>query len=341
MQRLIPLEGREQWTAALDGIPHAFGHTWESCHAMALTTGLPTYLYVWEHGSGRAVCPLSERTFAGATDVFTPYGFSGFVRTGDTTGLPADWAEYAAGRGYVCGYIGMNPLLGDLDGFCGEDVYEHNELYVLDLTRTQASLFESLSRNRRRQVKTSEQQAGWLIADTRRNAGFMLKHHRASLERKGTAGTYRFSDATLRCILELPNTLLIGAGDGDAVESAWLFTYTRWAAESFMSVALPGAEHHAAALTWHGMLELRRRGIPILNLGGGVHRDDGIARFKQRFGPSAVSLCALKQVYRPGEYERLCRAAGMDPDDRSGFFPPYWRSPGRQVMDGEPSSPYA
>ena len=38
-QRLIPLENRLEWQMALTGIPHAFGHTWESCHAMHLTTG--------------------------------------------------------------------------------------------------------------------------------------------------------------------------------------------------------------------------------------------------------------------------------------------------------------
>jgi hypothetical protein len=32
---------------------------------------------------------------------------------------------------------------------------------------------------------------------------------------------------------------------------------------------------------------------------------------------------SLRQVYRAGDYQRLCRAAGVSPTDRSGYFPAY------------------
>jgi hypothetical protein len=57
----IPLDSPGAWKDALQDIPHAFAHTWESCRAVYLTTRLPTYLYCFEDESARIVCPIAER----------------------------------------------------------------------------------------------------------------------------------------------------------------------------------------------------------------------------------------------------------------------------------------
>ncbi len=62
---LIPLSSPELWKEALQDIPHAFGHTWENCYAMHLSTELPTYLYQFKHGDAKVICPISERSFMG------------------------------------------------------------------------------------------------------------------------------------------------------------------------------------------------------------------------------------------------------------------------------------
>jgi hypothetical protein len=78
--------------------------------------------------------------------------------------------------------------------------------------------------------------------------------------------------------------------------------------------------------------------VPVLNLGGGVVPGDGIAEFKARFGTSRAPLSALAQVYQPDVFARLCADAGVDPDDRSGYFPPYRRSaaPAEVITKGVP-----
>src|SRR4029450_10723201 len=108
---LIPLEEPERWNVALQGIPHGFGHTWDSCHAFSLTTHLPTYLYLAECPEGRVVCPLIERRFLGEADVATPFGFSGFAGRGHCARFGEQWRAFASRQGWICAYVGQNPIL--------------------------------------------------------------------------------------------------------------------------------------------------------------------------------------------------------------------------------------
>src|SRR5207248_3398246 len=108
-QKCIPLESPAEWKKALEGIKHAFAHTWENCHAMHQTTGFKTYLYCLEGEQARVVCPIAEREFGSHVDIVTPYGFSGFVGTNKYADFPQYWREFVREQAYVCGYIGFNP----------------------------------------------------------------------------------------------------------------------------------------------------------------------------------------------------------------------------------------
>src|SRR4051812_23874008 len=108
-QDLIPLADRPAWDALLSGIPPAYAHTWASCHAMHLTTGWPTYLYSWADGDARIVCPIAERGSPGQVDVVTPYGFGGFVGVGVDERAVDAWRHFAEERGYISGYVVLNP----------------------------------------------------------------------------------------------------------------------------------------------------------------------------------------------------------------------------------------
>ena len=82
-------------------------------------------------------------------------------------------------------------------------------------------------------------------------------------------------------------------------------------------------------LVWWAVERLRELGIERLNLGGGMREGDEVAEFKRSFGAAQHRLASLRQVYRPAAYEDLCRQAGVDPDRRSGYFPPYRAPDGR------------
>jgi len=163
-QRWISLDCPDQWRSALDGIAHAFGHTWESCCALQADSGRPTFLYALETDAGRFVCPIEERVFDGVTDVVAPSGFSGFFGVGDSRGVDSCWNDAASGRAYVCGYLVNNPALQNNVVFSDGTYAKH--VYVLDLTRSSDELFDRLSLNRRRALKHWE--AGHTRADGNR-----------------------------------------------------------------------------------------------------------------------------------------------------------------------------
>jgi hypothetical protein len=77
-------------------------------------------------------------------------------------------------------------------------------------------------------------------------------------------------------------------------------------------------------LIWAAVRELKRLGVPTLNLGGGVSEGDSLAEFKRRFGAKQVPLRHVKQVYRPGRYRQLSQRVGADPAAQ-GYFPAYRR----------------
>ncbi len=326
--KLIPLSAPDEWRDALRDVDHAFAHTWESCSAASLTTGWETFLYRYEGQDGPVVCPFAERDFRDTVDVVTPYGFSGFAGTGNRDDALDAWHELARARRYVCGYIGLNPVLDHQVGWVREDIDEYSEVFVLNLRQSEEDLFRSLSANRKRAVRAWRRIGSPLIEPRDRLSDFFVEHFAEFMRSRGAAPVYDFSRDTIEHLLALESVVLVGAGDGDGgdPEAVAMFASAPAVGEYLFSCSTPGAEHHSTALIWEGALQLRRLGVPMLNLGGGIRKDDGVAEFKRRFGAQRLPLGRLCEVYDPERFDDLCRAAGRDPADRSGYFPPY-RSP--------------
>src|SRR5262245_52018476 len=107
----IPLDDRADWHVALEGMPHAFAHTWDHCQAIARSSGQVTHLWSARDGEGRYACVFAERKYGGLVDVVTPYGFTGFVGSAPSADLEAAWRRFAVEREYVCAYLVLNPVL--------------------------------------------------------------------------------------------------------------------------------------------------------------------------------------------------------------------------------------
>ncbi|MGY1664591.1 GNAT family N-acetyltransferase [Geodermatophilus sp. SYSU D00696] len=332
-QELIPLENRNAWEETLAGIPHAFAHTWASCRAMYFTTGWPTYLWTWARGTSRAVCAISERGDGGTVDVVTPYGFGGVVGVGLDFDVLDDWSVFARDRGYVCGYLGLNPELTPSVVRRSGEYTEHNDVYVLDLDRGVEALHTALSTNRRRQLRAFADGPARVIDDRERLTRWFLDNVGSFLSERGASAVYAFSALTWESLLGLDNVLVLGVEEPDgAIAAVSVFAHTPHCAEYLFGISRPEGRSYSAVLIWSAVEALSEMGIPRLNLGGGVRRGDGIADFKERFGARRLPLGALKEVYRPEAYAALCRAAGKDPADRAGFFPAY-RAPDALATD--------
>jgi hypothetical protein len=320
---LIPLSDRRRWERALAELPHGHAHTWGFCRAIQLTSGLPTYLYRYESQGVRVVCALSERESYGSLDVTTPYGFGGFARSGDWGGFAEDWSEFARQRGWVCSYVALNPVLADADGFPREEVHVHNRLYVMDLRGSDTELWARLSRNRRRQLRDWPALAPALVEDREELRECLLATYADFFARKGAGRATDFRPETMAAIAALDDVLMVGAQTNGRLETVAVFGHTPYGADALFNVSVPGGERHTVHLIWWAVERLRALGIENLNLGGGVRQGDDVAEFKRRFGAAELPLASLRQVFLPDRYAELCRRAGVAPEDRSGYFPPY------------------
>jgi hypothetical protein len=318
---LIPLARRERWAEALAELPYGHAHTWGFCQAVQLTSRIPTHLYRYERGSARVICPLAERDYDGHVDVLTPYGFGGFAISGDPRAFAHDWAEFAESRGWVCGYVALNPQFGEPRGFAEEEVHAHTSVYVMDLRGTEDEVRARLSQNRRRQLRDWAAAEASLEHDRGRLTEFLLGTYEEFFARRGAGGATDLSSDTMAAIATLDDVLIVGAGEAQ-LESVALFGHTQHGGDYLFNVSVPGGERHAVHLIWWAVKRLRALGVESLNLGGGIHPGDDLAEFKRRFGAVELPLASLRQVYRPDVYEELCRAAGVT-SGRAGWFPPY------------------
>lgn len=320
---LIGIEDRRGWEDALSGVPHAFAHTWTYSRAIQRTSGLATSLYRGLVDGVRVLCPIAEREHAGRVDIVTPPGFSGFVGTGGAERFPDAWHEFARSRGWVCGFITLNPFLPQESYFRPAEVYAYNELFSIDLRTSDDERFERLSVNRRRQLRDWQRLSDTLVHDRSRLIDFLVGHHSGFLQDRGASSASFFSADALRELLEDERVTLVGAGERTRLEAVTAFAHTAAVGDYLFNVSLSEGRGHSAKLIWYGVRHLAALGVPVLNLGGGIRAGDGVADFKRRFGAATHPLRSLRQVYDAERYESLCRAAGVDPADRGGFFPPY------------------
>lgn len=317
-QRCIPLESRAEWEKALEGINHTFAHTWGYCYAMYLTSGLNTYLYCFESDKTQVICPIEECQFNGYIDIKKPYGFSGFVGTGDCQEFQKHWREFALQKGYVSGYLGLNPIFDYGDNFNQEEVFQHDTVYLLDLTLAERVLLSNIHKRKRSRLRRTENVN--LVHDRPALSEFFVKNYTEFLQSKGADSFYFFSEKSLRFLLNLENTVIVGAQISGKIVAVELIAFTNNVADALFMINLPEGRHYSTELIWYGMTYLKSRKVEIFNLGGG---SGGVATYKKELGAKPAPLRHLRQVYDLPVYRNLCQETNADPANMGGYFPPY------------------
>ena len=323
---IIPLDSPDEWKNALKGIRHSYYHTWENSYSMNLTTGNRTFLYLFENGNDRIICPLSERSFKGYTDLVTPYGFSGFAGTSEYPEFKNYWNEFTAEKKYVCGYISLNPLTENDTYYNHEDSYRTTNLYFINLRLSLTELFENLDSNRKKQIKNFKKAEAEFIYDRGSLIKFFTDNYHGFLKRINASAANYFSSETLEFICSLENVYMVGAGNRDCIEAVYIFAYTEHEGICLFNVATPEGRRHSPLLLWSGLKFFRSKKIPLMNLGGGIKEDDSVALSKERFGAYKLPFYNLKQIYDQDAYEKLCTQKGFKASDKSGYFPVYRKS---------------
>ncbi len=336
-ERLISTDEPAAWRAALANVPHSFYASWDCCHAVALNTGRPTWLYVGECDGVRVVCPFSVRERDGAVDWVTPVGFSGFASNGPWPGFAAHWAAFARAQGAVCGYIAQHPAFGhpSLEGAAAGD----ETLYFLDLHAGLDGVLAQAGTDRRRDWRRWQELGHRFILARDHLSEFMRAQHRPFLDRMRAGPAAYWNDAALTALLQAPGAGLLGTADTEGrLVAVTLYGWTPWGAEGMIQAALPEGRHHTTALMLGGVRDLAERAVPWLNLGGGVRPGDNVAAAKLRWRPRSQAFRRLKQVYDPARYAELCAAAGVPASVGEGYFPAYYAARSSSVGAVEPAT---
>ena len=307
----------------MEGVPHAFAHTVECCRAAQATTGWPTFLYSVRTATAHVVCPVSEREYDGFIDFVTPCQFSGFAGTAGSDEFRGCWRRFTQRKGAVAGYHALHPAFHSESYYDQEDCVTANNLYLLDLTPSADELLRRFDRSRRRELRDYDDRSKHLIVDREALTAFLVDTYPVFAARVGVSAANNFTPASLRAFATSPNVELVGTGTGGRVEAVFLFGFTPFVGECLLNVATLNGRQYSTLLLWYGILALKARGVPLLNLGGGVQPGDAIALAKERFGPRCVPFRSVREIYRPDIYQRLCREAGVAPGDDTGYFPAY------------------
>jgi len=315
------------WAAALDGIDHCFAHNRDFAKLMGRAAGTRTKLFVAEGDGGKAVCPIAERSYHGATDVFTPYGFSGFAGTGDLSQLPLTWRAFAQEQGYVAGYIMQHPLAmpRSIAGVWPGMSDAGRTLYRVDLSVGEEERLRALSSKKRAQRLRKWLEAASIETDKARLAEAFVRLYPELMSRRDAAPIYRFADDVLRELVRLPDTVLVGVCDeAGRVTSVAQMGIAPACGEYLFVAAEETSSGDGDGLLWLGLRALAERGIHACNLGGGIREGDGLSDFKRRLGGEPVAIPVLRQIFDAPRYQALCVSVGCDPD-RTEFFPAYYR----------------
>lgn len=326
---VIGLDDRAGWERRLARVPHAVAHTWDSCRAMAMSTGFATYLWCHEDGDALACCPIAERRCGSDVDVVTPLGFSGFTAGGSVPDLAGAWRRWCIARGYVCAYVALNPLFAEPDWFDPAEVASAQTLYVLDLRHGHDVLRANLQRSLQRKLHSAAAIENSEDVGRTDMARFFVERFSDCFAGRGAGGAYDLNPSSIEALAHLPQSFLLGVRGETGLESVTLFGRTADCGDAMFNVCTEQGRSHAFAQIWHGALHLQAGGVPFLNLGGGIREDDGVAQFKRRFGGEQRPLRVLRQIFDPERYRALCALANVDPG-QAKYFPAY-RAPGPAV----------
>lgn len=317
---IIDVSESDEWNRALIDVPHSFTHTVEHCRSVQLNSGNKLFLFLFEKDAVKICCPLMERTFNGIKDIAKPFGISGFTGNGSHPDFYNTWMHFVKNSGYITGYSGIHPLFGKTDWFPRKKIYPHYTIQILDIKPQTDTILANMSSSRRRQLNKLSQTRKKLTSNRNDIQTFFLDHYHNFLDRKKAASYYYFSDTAIKSFFSAEQSITVGFTESGKIVSAAYFGYTKFLADYLFIFSLPGKNYCTAELIWYAILELKKRDVPILNMGGG---EEGIAEFKRRFGAYEAPLFSVKEVYEEQTYAHLTGNKFGDNKDFEGYFPVY------------------
>ena len=313
--RVRMVEDAGEWDDIIERLPHAVAHRFSYQQALLGGRRSGGRLLVVESASVRVVCPVAVRSWAGYDDLYTPYGFGGFVGNADLR-LAKDVLHMLGASRWVAGYFQQHPVVGLKPWSSNSGPVT----FVVDVDRPWSEVMNGMSGRLKTKLRRWRRSAPRICDRECLERAFvdLYPDHAA---RVGASSVYRFDGPALTALAALPDVRLYGAG-ADTVEAVVMFGFTPYTADYMFGVSTPDGRAHTAGLIADALEDAAATGVSKVNLGGGIRGHDGVAEFKRRFGARAVRAPALSWIFDASTYHTLCRSAAVSPA-HTDYFPAY------------------
>jgi hypothetical protein len=311
---VLSLSDRDQWEDnEVDLVMPS--QCWRFSHAVA-ASGIEPKLAIIQAEGSRMLMPFLERSGQGHTDIATLPGLSGASINPPSSAPLALWREFAAGNGWVSGYI---QLSAETHPNVTPDARPVARGHMFLVNPQEWEIDRTPSRIIQRKAAAALR-AGAVITHDRPALSVALgRLYPETLARFGA--TPPVSAATVEAWTRDPRNLLVGVSRDNHVEAVHLIHLHNEFAEFHLAGVSPQGRPWSALL-YAGVLErLKALGVTRCNLGGGGSPGDGLYRFKDWLGGRAVPLQSIRHVYDVERFAEICTRFGVSTD--SPWFPPY------------------
>jgi hypothetical protein len=340
------------WDEFRSGVPHDMYHLPRYAALCAGQDHGEAVALLSRAGGTEVLVPLVVRPLdGGGYDAASPYGYPGPLARGEDVSPAAVGRALANAtgllhdRGIVAVFLRLHPLLDREPPMGFGTVVRHGETVAVDLAKSEERLWAETRKDHRQQIGRAIRAGHQVVIDPDpRPIRIFQEQYLATMERRGADAYYLFDDRYFQELEEaLGDRLHIATVDieGEIAASA-LFAETDGIVEMHLSAHDRRFDRHAPKkLLYHGVRGwARARGDRWLHLGGGRGATaDSLLEFKAGFSPVRQPFHTLRAVIDHDRYAEVVHAShpDMDPEDLSGFFPPYREADRGEASESAPA----
>lgn len=291
------------------------------------------YVRLYETDTEKAVCcivndseqimlfPFLSRTFnyqgQALHDFETAYGYGGPIwhQADDQFKVVAlqMMVDELKHQNYIAGFVRFHPLLANYDGFSVGRIIEDRKTVAIDLSLEENEIWMQEIHTKNRNVIKKGEKSGltFVVDNDYKYLPEFIRLYDATMEKLNAADFYYFKQQYYEEFVKtLPNSFLGVVLYEGKVVSAAIFMYEG----EYGHYHLSGSDITALKLSpnnfmlWQAVLELKRRGVKLLHLGGGTTsaEDDSLFCFKSRFSKHTYQFCLGKLIFNEQLYQNIC-----------------------------------
>ncbi|HKB49753.1 MAG TPA: peptidoglycan bridge formation glycyltransferase FemA/FemB family protein [Ktedonobacterales bacterium] len=178
------------------------------------------------------------------------------------------------------------------------------ETYTIDLTQPEDALLGAMRSKTRQYIRKAEREETEIVQDTSGEHLAVCYRMYEETARRAHFGLHprAYYDDLFQHFPAARQHLYVAFRHGTALSFLWMVCAGRLAVEFYGGVADAGQEWKSNyLLKWHAIQHMKAAGYEVYDLNGRVN--EGIAQFKQGFGPAETSwIGPFDAVYRPWLY---------------------------------------